>query len=92
MQEKGINPIHIGNKTFVLLEDSVIIKTGIKKIITKGNANPSIKEKSIDIEFNLRPKICGVLNPPINDCLVKKLNIKILGIFMFFKFAYNAIS
>jgi hypothetical protein len=82
MKEKGIIPIHIGNKTFMSFDEAIIIKNGIKKIAKKGNTNPSIKEKSIDIEFNLRPKICKVLNP-LNDCLVKKLNIKILGIFIF---------
>jgi hypothetical protein len=63
------------------LDNATIIKNGIKRIIKKGNTIPSIKEKSIDIEFNLRPKICKVLNP-LNDCLVKKLNIKTLGIFI----------
>ena len=89
MQEKGIIPIHIGNKTFMSFEDAIIIKIGMKRIMKKGNTSPSIKEKSIDIEFNLRPKICNVLNPPLKDCLVKKLNIKILGIFMFIKVVSN---
>ena len=82
---KGINPIHNGNKKLVSFPEAIIIKIGINKIRKIGNTNPSIKEKSRDIEFNLRPKICNVLNLS-NDCLVKKLNIKILGIFMFIVF------
>ncbi len=84
MHEKGIIPIQIGNNAFMSFEDALNIKNGIKRSMKKGNTNPSIKDKSIDIEFNLRPKICKVLNPPLKDCLVKKLNIKTLGIFMFF--------
>ena len=87
MKEKGIIPIQIGNNTFISSKDAINIKNGIKKIAIKGNINPRINEKSIDIEFNLRPKICKVLDP-LNDCLVKKLNIKILGIFIFLYFAF----
>ena len=56
MNENGINPNHIGKEVLMSIDD-VVINIGINKAAKNGKTIPNINEKSIDIEFNLRPKI-----------------------------------